>query len=114
MARPRAPAVPPSEDRVDEQARQGDARLVRRVRWRLVLFSGGTTLLILLALGALLYIRVASSLETTGVAQLDARASALKRPVKWFSLAEFFRYERMQKGRGRCFHQFNADILKFA
>jgi two-component system, OmpR family, sensor histidine kinase CiaH len=78
MARPRAPAVPPSEDRVDEQARQGDARLVRRVRWRLVLFSGGTTLLILLALGALLYIRVASSLETTGVAQLDARASALK------------------------------------
>src|SRR5450755_506578 len=65
-------------DRVEEQAREGDARLVRGVRWRLVLFSGGTTLLILLALGALLYVRVASSLETTGVAQLDARASALK------------------------------------
>jgi len=71
-------SVPANEDRVDQQARQGDARLVRGVRWRLVLFSGGTTLLILLALGALLYVRVASSLETTGVAQLDARAASLK------------------------------------
>jgi len=39
------------------------------------------------------------------------RASALKRPIKWFSIAEFYRYERMQKGRGRCFFQFNADIF---
>jgi two-component system, OmpR family, sensor histidine kinase CiaH len=65
-------------DRVEEQAREGDARLVRGVRWRLVLFSGGTTLLILLALGALLYVRVASSLQTAGVTQLDARADSLK------------------------------------
>ena len=42
---------------------------------------------------------------------VGARASALKRPVKWFSIAEFYRYERMQKGRGRCFFQFNADIF---
>jgi histidyl-tRNA synthetase len=42
---------------------------------------------------------------------VGARANALKRPIKWFSIAEFFRYERMQKGRGRCFHQFNADIF---
>ena len=67
-----------SGDRVEQQALQGDARLVRGVGWRLVLFSGGTTLLILLALGALLYVRVASSLETTGIAQLDARADSLK------------------------------------
>ncbi len=39
------------------------------------------------------------------------KASTLKRPIKWFSIAEFFRYERMQKGRGRCFHQFNADLF---
>ena len=39
------------------------------------------------------------------------RANALKRPIKWFSIAEFYRYERMQKGRGRCFSQFNADIF---
>jgi len=42
---------------------------------------------------------------------VGARANALKRPIKWFSIAEFFRYERMQKGRGRCFFQFNADIF---
>jgi histidyl-tRNA synthetase len=42
---------------------------------------------------------------------VGARANALKRPVKWFSIADFFRYERMQKGRGRCFSQFNADIF---
>jgi histidyl-tRNA synthetase len=39
------------------------------------------------------------------------KAATLKRPIKWFSIAEFYRYERMQKGRGRCFHQFNADIF---
>jgi histidyl-tRNA synthetase len=39
------------------------------------------------------------------------KAATLKRPVKWFSIAEFYRYERPQKGRGRCFHQFNADIF---
>ena len=42
---------------------------------------------------------------------VGARANALKRPIKWFSIAEFYRYERMQKGRGRCFNQFNADIF---
>ena len=42
---------------------------------------------------------------------VGARASALKRPIKWFSIAEFYRYERMQKGRGRCFSQLNADIF---
>jgi len=79
VAEPLPPVAPGSGvDRVEEQAREGDARLVRGVRWRLVLFSGGTTLLILLALGALLYVRVASSLQTAGVAQLDARADSLK------------------------------------
>jgi histidyl-tRNA synthetase len=39
------------------------------------------------------------------------KAAALKRPIKWFSIGEFYRYERMQKGRGRCFFQFNADIF---
>ncbi len=72
------PALTPSaDDSLDRQAGSSDARLVRGVRWRLVLFSGGTTLLILLVLGALLYVRVSSSLESTGIAQLDSRASSL-------------------------------------
>ncbi|MEY2877972.1 MAG: Histidine--tRNA ligase [Verrucomicrobiota bacterium] len=42
---------------------------------------------------------------------VGAKANALKRPIKWFSVAEFYRYERAQKGRLRAFHQFNADIF---
>ena len=42
---------------------------------------------------------------------VGAKAGSLKRPIKWFSIAEFYRYERAQKGRLRAFHQFNADIF---
>jgi histidyl-tRNA synthetase len=42
---------------------------------------------------------------------VGAKAATLKRPIKWFSIAEFYRYERMQRGRGRCFFQLNADIF---
>lgn len=42
---------------------------------------------------------------------VGARAGALKRPIKWFSVAEYYRYERAQKGRLRAFHQLNADIF---
>ncbi|MBL9216424.1 MAG: histidine--tRNA ligase [Opitutaceae bacterium] len=42
---------------------------------------------------------------------VGSRAGALKRPIKWFSIAEFYRYERAQKGRLRAFNQFNADIF---
>lgn len=39
------------------------------------------------------------------------KANALRRPVKWFNIGDHFRYERMQKGRTRCFTQLNVDIL---
>ena len=42
---------------------------------------------------------------------VGAKAGALKRPIKWFSIAEYYRYERAQKGRLRAFNQFNADIF---
>jgi histidyl-tRNA synthetase len=42
---------------------------------------------------------------------VGARASSLKRPIKWFSIAEYYRYERAQKGRERAFFQFNADLF---
>lgn len=34
-----------------------------------------------------------------------------KKPLRWFSIGQFFRYEKHQKGRGREFYQFNCDIL---
>jgi histidyl-tRNA synthetase len=40
-----------------------------------------------------------------------AQAGSLRKPVKWFNIGECFRYEKPQKGRGREFYQFNADIL---
>ena len=42
---------------------------------------------------------------------VGAKANALKRPIRWFSIGEFYRYERAQKGRLRAFFQFNADIF---
>mgnify|MGYP001365141857 CR=1 FL=1 len=49
---------------------------------------------------------------TPYVCQMVAqKAQSLKRPIKWFSIGEFFRYERQQKGRLRSFYQLNADIF---
>ena len=42
---------------------------------------------------------------------VGSRINSLKRPVKWFNIAENFRYERQQKGRLRSHYQFNADIF---
>ena len=40
-----------------------------------------------------------------------ARANALRKPVRWFSIPQLFRYERRQKGRLREHFQLNADIV---
>ena len=50
-----------------------DARLVQRVWRNLTLWSGGTTLLVLVVLSAVLYAAVAGSLASTGISQLEAR-----------------------------------------
>jgi len=34
-----------------------------------------------------------------------------KKPLKWFSIPRIFRYERPQRGRGREFFQYNADVI---
>ncbi|MDR1255669.1 MAG: histidine--tRNA ligase [Puniceicoccales bacterium] len=49
---------------------------------------------------------------TPAVARMvGQRVNALKKPIKWFNVAENFRYERPQKGRLRAFFQFNVDIF---
>ncbi len=40
-----------------------------------------------------------------------ARQSALTFPVKWFAIAQCFRYERMTRGRKREHYQWNLDIV---
>jgi K+-sensing histidine kinase KdpD len=54
-----------------------DAALVRRVRWRLLAWSGGSTLVVLLALGSLLYAAVAGSLAGAATDQLYGRAKSM-------------------------------------
>jgi histidyl-tRNA synthetase len=40
-----------------------------------------------------------------------ARARALRKPVRWFSMPQLFRYEKAQRGRSREHFQLNLDIL---
>ena len=42
---------------------------------------------------------------------VGARAGALRKPVRWFSVPQLFRYERQQKGRLREHFQLNVDIV---
>ena len=59
--------LPPTETTAPELAAEtADSRLVRHVRRNLVLWSGGTTLVILLILAAALYLAVAGSLAEHG------------------------------------------------
>lgn len=39
------------------------------------------------------------------------RAGALKKPIRWFSMPQLFRYERQQRGRLREHLQLNMDII---
>ena len=40
-----------------------------------------------------------------------AKANALRKPIRWFSVPQLFRYERQQRGRLREHFQLNVDIL---
>src|SRR6266704_4814310 len=40
-----------------------------------------------------------------------ARANALRKPVRWFSIPQLFRYERKQRGRLREHFQLNMDVI---
>ena len=42
---------------------------------------------------------------------VGGRANALRKPIRWFSIPQLFRYERQQKGRLREHFQLNVDIV---
>lgn len=42
---------------------------------------------------------------------VGARANSLRKPTRWFSVPQLFRYERQQKGRLREHYQLNVDIV---
>jgi len=41
----------------------------------------------------------------------SAKANALRKPVRWFSIPQLFRYERQQRGRLREHFQLNVDLV---
>jgi signal transduction histidine kinase len=74
-------APTPTQPSTGERAADiADAGLIRRVRRNLVLWSGGTTLVVLLVLAVALYLAVAGSLASSGVDQLED-AMAVPRAV---------------------------------
>jgi two-component system sensor histidine kinase CiaH len=64
-----------------------DAALVRRVRWRLLAWSGGSTLAVLVLLGSLIYVAVANSLSSAAIDQLRDRARLLEPRVEILTAA---------------------------
>jgi histidyl-tRNA synthetase len=42
---------------------------------------------------------------------IGARAGGMRKPIKWFSMPQLFRYERQQRGRLREHYQLNLDIV---
>ncbi|HET7276099.1 MAG TPA: histidine--tRNA ligase [Longimicrobiaceae bacterium] len=42
---------------------------------------------------------------------VGARAGGMRKPIKWFSIPQLFRYERQQRGRLREHFQLNLDIV---
>ena len=42
---------------------------------------------------------------------MAARGNGLARPIKWYCVPEFYRYEKPQRGRLRAFYQWNVDVL---
>jgi signal transduction histidine kinase len=70
---PDGPSSPVDLEGQEAPALAADARLLQRVWRNLILWSGGTTLVVLLALSAVLYAAVAGSLASTGIGHLEAR-----------------------------------------
>ena len=69
---------PPDERTALERAAdEADAALVRRVRRNLVLFSGATTLVVLVVLAIALYVAAAGTLARSSESQLDARMTLI-------------------------------------
>jgi signal transduction histidine kinase len=69
---------PIAVDAAERDALAADSVLVRQVRWRLVAFSGGSTLLVLAVLGIALYLSAAATLAARAEGQLEQRAEAVR------------------------------------
>ncbi len=58
-------------------------------------------------------IAIRPEMTPTLARMIAQKVNELPRPIRWFSIANFWRYEKPQKGRGREFFQLNTDIFGF-
>src|SRR3954464_8190098 len=56
-------------------------------------------------------IALRAEMTPTLARMISAHERNYKKPIKWFTLPQLFRYERQQKGRLREHFQLNADIM---
>jgi histidyl-tRNA synthetase len=57
------------------------------------------------------HVAVRPEMTPTLARMVIARERDYKKPLRWFSASQFFRYEKQQKGRLREFCQLNCDII---
>ena len=57
------------------------------------------------------HVSIRPEMTPTLARMVIARERDYKKPLRWFSAAQFFRYEKQQKGRLREFCQLNCDII---
>ena len=57
------------------------------------------------------HISLRPEMTPTLARMVAARDRDFRKPLKWFSIASFFRYEKQQKGRLREFTQLNCDLV---
>ncbi len=57
------------------------------------------------------HVSIRPEMTPTLARMVIARERDFRKPLRWFSAAQFFRYERQQKGRLREFCQLNCDIV---
>ena len=56
-------------------------------------------------------VAIRPEMTPTVARMVAARSNALNFPIRWFSVANFYRYERPQKGRLREHYQVNVDLF---
>jgi histidyl-tRNA synthetase len=57
------------------------------------------------------HVALRPEMTPTFARMVGAKANALRKPVRWFSVPQLFRYERQQRGRLREHFQLNVDIV---
>ena len=57
------------------------------------------------------HVSIRPEMTPTLARMVIAREREYKKPLRWFSASQFFRYEKQQKGRLREFCQLNCDIV---